>query len=220
MGAARVTSIETVQDFRAKLCEFGKDAKDVLCAAEMHIRRTFDWLNERGKHWQKEIKHRQEEVVRAKIELQARKGMCKDGRGPGTSDQERALYKAQMRLKEAEEKLACCKRWGPLLQHAVHEYHAPARQLAGKLDTDLLKALALLQRKLEDLEAYLALAPPATPMPAGVSSTAEGPALAESTARTSADVAGPEPETPADATEPPEEQDPEAKQLAEEKIPT
>jgi hypothetical protein len=146
--------------------------------------------------------------------------MCKDGRGPGTSDQERALYKAQMRLKEAEEKLACCKRWGPLLQHAVHEYHAPARQLAGKLDTDLLKALALLQRKLEDLEAYLALAPPSTPEPAGVSSTAEGPALAESTARTSADVAGPEPETPADATEPPEEQDPEAKQLAEEKIPT
>jgi len=218
MGAARVTSIETVQDFRAKLCEFGKDAKDVLCAAEMHIRRMFDWLNERGKHWQKEIKHRQEEVVRAKIELQARKGMCKDGKGPGTSDQERALYKAQMRLKEAEEKLACCKRWGPLLQHAVHEYHAPARQLAGKLDTDLLKALALLQRKLEDLEAYLALAPPATPMPAGVSSTAEGPALAESTARTSADVAGPELETAIEATEPPEEQDPEAKQLAEEKI--
>src|SRR5437870_8073019 len=125
MGRARVTSIETVEDFRAKLCEFGKDAKDTLCAAEMQIRRTFDWLNERGKHWQKEVRKREEEIVRAKIELQARKGMCKDGRGPGTTDQEFALRKAQMRLKEAEEKVAHCKRWGPLLQHAVHEFHGP-----------------------------------------------------------------------------------------------
>ena len=81
--AARVTSIEMVADFRNKLCEFGKDAKDTLCAAEMQIRRANDWLTERGKHWQREIKVRQEEVVRAKIELQSRKAMCKDGKEIG-----------------------------------------------------------------------------------------------------------------------------------------
>jgi len=48
----------------------------------------------------------------------------------------------------------------PQLQHAVHEYHGPARALAGRLDTDLVQSLALLHRKLEDLERYLALAPP------------------------------------------------------------
>jgi hypothetical protein len=192
---ARVTSIETVEDFRSKLCEFGKNAKDVLCAADMQIRRVFDWLTERGKHWQREIRVRQEEVVRAKIELQARKGMCKDGKGPGTSDQERMLHKAQMRLKEAEEKLAWCKRWVPLLQHAVHEYHGPARQLGGKLDTDLVRALALLQKKLEDLEAYLTLAPPPSALPAGTGSV-DDPLLAVSSAGTTAETIAAEPKKP------------------------
>jgi hypothetical protein len=172
---ARVNSIESVADFRSKLAEFGKDAKDTLCAAEMHIRRTFDWLADRAKHWHREIKVREEEVVRAKIELQSRKAMCKDGRGPGTTDQEKALRKAQMRLKEAQQKAANCKRWGPLLQHAVHEYHGPARGLSGVLDTDLLNALAMLAQKLTALEAYLALQAPSFAPPPEASSTAETP---------------------------------------------
>ena|SRR5437879_5367675 len=193
---ARVTSIETVQEFRNKLCEFGKDAKDVLCGAEMQVRRMIDWLKERLKHWQREIKVRQEEVTRAKIELQSRKAMCKDGKGPGTSDQERALYKAMMRLKEAEEKVAACKRWDPLLQHAIHEYHGPARQLGGYLDTDLVHGLALLQQKLEALEAYLALAPPSTPMPANAGSSAEEPRMTAGSSSTTVTAATPGNEAP------------------------
>jgi DNA repair exonuclease SbcCD ATPase subunit len=217
---ARVTSIETVQDFRNKLCEFGKDAKDVLCAAEMHIRRMFDWLNERGKHWQREIKLRQEEVVRAKIELESRKAMCKDGRGPGTSDQERALHKAKMRLKEAEDKLSSCKRWVPQLQHAVHEYHGPARALAGRLDTDLVQSLALLQRKLEDLERYLALAPPSTPLPAGVGGPAEEQLATAGSPNTTVATPPPETATPPEVTPTQDENKTEAVQPGEERIAT
>src|SRR5258708_5733838 len=109
MARARVMSIELVAEFRAKLCEFGKDAQDTLSAAEMHVRRMTDWLAERGKYWVREVRDREEEVVRARIELQARKAMCKDGKGPGTTDQEVALRKAQRRLKEAEDKVASCK---------------------------------------------------------------------------------------------------------------
>src|SRR5229473_5109777 len=170
-GAARVLSIESLARFRAKLCEFGKDVKDSLCAIDMQIHRAFNWLEERGKYWKHEIRVREEEVVRAKIELQSRKGMCKEGRGPGTTDQEKALRKAQARLKEAHEKAACCKRWHPLLQHAVHEYQGPTRVLSGFIDTELLHALNLLAQRLEALEAYLAVAPPSLPEPAGTSST-------------------------------------------------
>jgi hypothetical protein len=178
---ARVTSIETVERFRSALCEFGKDAQDTLCAVDMQIRRAFDWLAERTKYWQKEIKVRQELVVRAKIELQTRKIMCKDGRGPGTTDQEKALRKANAALKQAEEKLANCKRWQPLLQHAVHEFQGPARLLSAALDTDLVHSLALLAQKLTALEAYLALAPPSLPEPVPATSTAESPLPVAST---------------------------------------
>src|SRR5262249_31014026 len=88
------------------------------------------------------------------------------------TEQEKALKKAQMRLEEAETKLANCRRWVPLLHHAVHEYQGPARQLAGTLDTDVLNALALLANKLAALEAYLNVAVPPAP-------GADGPAPGE-----------------------------------------
>jgi hypothetical protein len=192
--SARVTSIETVDKFRSSLCEFGEDVKDTLCAVDMHIRRTFDWLADQGKFWQKEIRKRQEEVVRAKIELQSRKAMCKEGRGPGTTDQEKALRKAQARLKEAEDKLMNCKRWLPLLQHATKEYYGPARSLANVLDTQLVQALARLEQKFAALQAYLAIAPPSTSDVALVGSSAESVATSEAPAGTAVETV---PEPPA-----------------------
>jgi hypothetical protein len=157
---ANVTSIESVERFRGRLVEFGKELQDALSGIEMHIRRTFDWLDEQAKHWKLEIRKREEEVTRAKIELQSRKAMCKDGRGPGTTDQEKALRKAQTRLKEAEEKAKNCKKWVPLLQHEVHEYHGPARLLGSFVETEFATGLAILKQKLAELDAYLSIAAP------------------------------------------------------------
>jgi hypothetical protein len=179
--SARVTSIETVQRFRNALCEFAKDAKDSLGAVEMQIHRTFDWLTERLKHWQREVRVRQEELVRAKIELESRKLANRGGKGPGFTDQEKAFRKAQASLKEAEDKVAACKRWHPALEHAVREYQGPARQLSSSLDIDLVHSLAILDQKLAALEAYLSLAPPSAPSLATGASSAEGVGLGDET---------------------------------------
>ncbi len=164
MPSARVISIESIEHFRAALCDFGKDVQDTLCAVELELRRTADWLTQQGKHWQQQIRVRSEELTRAKIELEQRKHMHRHGRGPGHATQEMDFRKAQTRLREAEDKLAHCKRWRPLLDHAIREYQAPARQLAGCLETDLVQALAVLGQKLEALHAYRALAAPAAPV--------------------------------------------------------
>jgi hypothetical protein len=200
---ARITSVERLADFRAELCEFGTDARDTLSAIDGQIRRTFNWLSDQLKHWQREVKVRQEELVRAKIELEQRKNMSKDGRGPGTAHQEKAFRKAQARLKEAEEKVANCKRWHPLLDHAVREYYAPARQLGGALDTELPNALAWLQQRLEALEAYLSLAPPSTALPATAGSASEEmpPSVATPAAEPPAAVPVPEAAQPEPASE-------------------
>src|SRR5262249_21560876 len=161
--SARVTSIQTVEAFKGALCEFGKDARDALCAADLAVRRAVDWLKAQQQFWQRELRKRQEDVVQAKKELTARKYQNRDGRGLGSTEQEKALKKAQDRQREAETKLANCKRWAPELHHAVTEYEGPTRQLAGPLDTDLVQAVALLEHKLEALEAYLRLAPPDLP---------------------------------------------------------
>ncbi len=163
MSQAHLTSIQALETFRAALAEFADDARDALSAVEADVRRAESWLREQQKHWTREIRKRQEDLQRAKNELASRKYQNRDGRGLGSTEQEKALKKAQMRLEEAETKLAHCKRWTPLLHHEVHEYHGPARQLSGTLDTDVEKALALLANKLTALEAYLQMAPPEAP---------------------------------------------------------
>ena len=177
--SVRVHSLESLEKFRAALIEFGKDAKDTLCAAEMQIQRTFDWLEEKSKYWTHEIKKRREELTRAKIELDSRKSMDRDGRGPGHSSQEKQFRKAQARLKEAEQKLANCKHWKPLLEHAVHEYFGPARQLNGVIDTDLAQSAILLKQKVAALEQYLALqAPSLGDLSAGSETSGAGAGIA------------------------------------------
>ena len=199
--SAKVTSIQALEDFREALCAFAIDVQDALGAADMQIRRAIQWLNEQGKYWTRQIRERQEELTRAKIELQQRKFENRDGRGRGTSEPEKNLRKAEARLKEAEQKAANCKRWQPQLQHAVMEYYGPARQLSGALEGDLKNAVALLDQKLEALEAYLALMAPAAPVLDPTAGT--GPEMTASDAADFGSVAQPLPEPPAE--EPTEE---------------
>lgn len=173
MSQARITSIQALEAFRAEFAEFLVDAQDALTGVEMEIRRAEAWLQDQQKHWQAEIRKRTEDVQRAKSELSVRNYQNRDGHGMGNTDQKKALRLAQIRLEEAEAKLANCRRWGPQLHHAIHEYHGPARLLAGSLDTEGVQALALLGNKLAALEAYLKLAVPETAATAPAGSTAE-----------------------------------------------
>jgi hypothetical protein len=193
---ARVTSIPALERFKESLCEFGVDGQDALSGVDMQLRRAQDWLKEKGRYWQKEIRERHDAMVQAKIELEQRKFENRDGRGRGTSEPEKNYRRAQERLKEAEQKLANCKKWAPLFEHALREYQGPARVLSGSLETDLKVAIALLNQKLEALDAYLKLNPPPAPAPIGTGSTTE-PASVASQAPDS-----PPPEKPADTAAP------------------
>jgi hypothetical protein len=158
--SARVTSLEALREFRGSLSRFGHDAKEAVCATELEIRRVFDWLEAQLKTWQKEVRDRQEEVVRAKAELIQRQYGKRDGYGAGTTDQEIALEKASRRLQEAEGKVEKIRQWRNLLPRAVAEYEGPARQLMGMLDADLPRGIAILDQKIDALDAYMTTAAP------------------------------------------------------------
>ncbi len=177
--SARVTSIEALREFRGSLSRFGHDAKEAVCATELEIRRIFDWLEAKLKYWQREVRIREEEVVRAKAELIQRQYGKRDGRGPGTTDQEIALEEAIRRLREAEAKVEKTRQWNNLLPRAVSEYEGPARQLMGMLDADLARGIAILDQKIDALEAYVQMAAPTAPGRAAVGSSAEAAPPAE-----------------------------------------
>ena len=160
---ARVSSIDALRDFRADLCTFGERAKDVLSSVQMAIQRTLDWLDNQAKHWQREVRYWDDAVNQARTELARRKMIRIGDRAPDTTEQEKILRVAQHRLEEAEEKLAKTRRWLPAFQRSVDEYQGPGRQLAAFLEADQPRALALLEQKIDALEAYIQLTAPPSP---------------------------------------------------------
>lgn len=168
----KVTSIEALVSFRESLCTFSEDVREALSAAEADIHRTFDWLEEELKWWQKEIYRRQDLVGQAKVALNRKKMERIFGRKPDITEEEKQLRKAMRRLEEGEDMVKRIKKAVPQLQHAVTTYQGPARQLAGFIDGVVPNDLVLLERMITALDAYVRLAPPSrrpsSPSPEGV----------------------------------------------------
>jgi hypothetical protein len=166
--SARVTEIDALRAWKAALCVFTDAAEEALVAADMDIRRAADWLEDRRKFWEDELRRREDGVVHAKAELTRKKMMPVLGKSPDTTDEEKRLRKAVARLEEAEMKVKKTRKWAPIYQRAVEEYHGIGRRLGSFLEIDMRKGIALLDRKIAALEAYVSiepLAPPSAPTP-------------------------------------------------------
>jgi hypothetical protein len=156
---ARVTSLDLIRDFRAALATFKADGQDALTAIALDVRRAFDWLTDRRQFWVRTVRECQDEVTHAKAELARKQVLLPGERQPDTTQEIKALRRAQARLTHAEEQVEKCRRWEPALRRAADEYEGPARQLAGLLEADVPKALNLLERLAMTLDEYVAIAP-------------------------------------------------------------
>jgi hypothetical protein len=163
--SARVTEIDALRAWKAALCVFTEAAEEALVAADMDIRRTADWLDERRRFWEDELRRREDGVTHAKAELTRKKLMPIIGKSPDTSEEEKQLRRAVARLEEAELKVKRTRKWAPIYQRAVEEYHGIARRLGAFLEMDMRRAAALLDRKIAALEAYVAVEPSVPPPP-------------------------------------------------------
>jgi hypothetical protein len=169
--SADVRSIEALEDLHAELCKFRTAAQDALSSIELSIRRGVDYLHEKSQFWQRTIRTCEDEVFQAKQELSTRKFPTWDGRKPDTTVQEENLKIAQRRLQHARDKAEVTRRWITKYPNLVSEvYAAPSKHLGATLEGELPRGLAVLERRIQSLEAYAALAPPAaqteTPAPA------------------------------------------------------
>lgn len=157
--SANVTSIAALKDLRTDLLTFSEESKEALVGADMEIRRTFAYVQERIQFWQREVIKREQQVGEAKVALNRKKIERIFGRKPDVTEEEKAYRRARMRHEEALQRVAKLRRWGPILQHAVTEYEGPARQLATFLEVNLEKAVAQLERGIDALEEYVRAAP-------------------------------------------------------------
>ncbi|MCI0705631.1 MAG: hypothetical protein L0241_31615, partial [Planctomycetia bacterium] len=93
--AADVRSIAAIIDWHADLTTYGESLAEAMAGVDLELHRAFDWLEEQLHRWQRSIRDREEEVIRAKAELANRKFPTWDGREPDCTVQEKALKLAK-----------------------------------------------------------------------------------------------------------------------------
>lgn len=162
---ARVTSVEALGAFRPALTTFAEEAGAAIMTADAAAQRALQWLrSDRLPFWKREIRKRQELVVRARSNLESKRPLHPD-ESASVVEQQIALDKARRALAEAEHKLGETQRWTRALEAAVEEYRGAIQPLNWFVRADLAKAQGALERMSAALEAYLAMGGPESGKP-------------------------------------------------------
>jgi hypothetical protein len=159
--SAQVHALQQLVDFRAALLAFAHTGNAALGGAALELNRVRGWLEGQLKHWQIEIRRAEEEVHQAKGELARRRWMAAGGdRNVDCSEQEKNLRKAQAWLDWAEDKKRKTRDWIRRFPEATKDYEGRARPLQDALEHDVPRMAALLERLVDNLDAYIQIAAP------------------------------------------------------------
>jgi len=159
---ARVNSIPALKQLRASLGTFARIASAALEEASTGIQRTRQWLREdQYRFWKAQVQARTEQFIRAKLALKQRQVFDRTLAGTPSScvDEKKALKVAEARLREAEHKLSRVKAWSQQIEKEWSDYRGATQRLVSVIEVEIPNARARLDKMIDSLEAYLALAP-------------------------------------------------------------
>jgi chromosome segregation ATPase len=164
---AKVTSLEAIEAFRAKLVLYRDRAGRVLDEVTEDVVRTRVWLQtDRQAFWQGQIRRLARELEQRQQELFS--AQLSDLRDAPRLEQA-AVQKAQRALQEAEERLRVVRQWNRQFDQRVDPLARQVEKLRHHLGHDVSLALAWLSDVISTLSAYAELsptpssAPPAAP---------------------------------------------------------
>ena len=154
---AKVTSLEAIEDFRAKLIVYRDKASRVLDEVSDEVTRARLWLEtDRPAHWQNQIKQRTRELEQAQQELFSAQ---LSGLRDASYTQQAAVQKCRRAIHDAEDRIKLVKQWQRQFDQRVA---SPARQvekLRHTLSNDLGQAVFWLNEVTKSLTDYAALSP-------------------------------------------------------------
>jgi hypothetical protein len=160
---ARVTSLEAIEAFRAKLIIYRDKAGRVLDEVSDEVVRTRLWLqSDRVTHWQNQIRARHRELEQRQQELFAAQ---LSGLLEASQVQQAAVQKARQSLRDAEARLQVVKQWNRQFDQRVEPLGRQVEKLQHTLGVDLGKAVAWLNELLKTLGEYTELSAKSAPVP-------------------------------------------------------
>lgn len=152
---AKVTSLEALEDFRARLIVYREKASRVLDEVGDGVTRTRLWLEtDRPAYWQNQLRHLNRDLEQAQQELfSARLSGLRDS----SVSQQMAVQKLRRSIRDAEEKTKTVKQWQRQYDTRVEMSARQAEKLHHFLEHDLAKAIAFLNEAIRSIAAYAEL---------------------------------------------------------------
>lgn len=160
--SARVDSLSLLKELRASIIKFGENARMALGEADADIQRTITWLSSEAQpHWQGQVRKCSASLAQAREALRQKTVYrSADGGRPSVVDEKIAVTNAQRRLEHAQAKLKNVERWRRQLEQEILQYRGQVQPIQRTVDDDVPRAVALLDRVMDNLDAYVAVAAP------------------------------------------------------------
>jgi len=170
--SANVTSLEAMREFKHALIRFAEEATRALDSFHQEIYQALDWLeHDRPHYWRAQVRKSYDRVAQTRTELEKARLRTVAGHRPSCYDEKKALELAKQRLETAREKVETVKRWAVAVRDEADEFRGRLGALGRSLEIDIPKTLAMLERSISALEAYVEIqgAPEELPDPAAPS---------------------------------------------------
>ena len=152
---ARVSSLDALAAFRAALLRFGDVCSDSIVSLQLEARRAAEWVEvDRAAYWPAQYRRANDDHHSARVNLER----CELSVGPDDHrscyEEKKAVEAAKRRMRLCEEKVRVSRHWAQVINHETRDFLGDLSQLQHYLESDLPKAVALLEKMLLALERY------------------------------------------------------------------
>jgi hypothetical protein len=172
---AHITSVETLDEFRANLIIYLTKARTTLDDVNSEVLHTMNWLqNDQRAYWQQQVRRRSKALEHAQQELFGAR--LSDLRHSADAEQA-AARRARQALEEAQDKVRLVRRWSREFDSRIEPLAKQMDSLRNILSIDMKHAVAYLGQVIKTLADYAGIAPPQEP--AGLSSSADADTASE-----------------------------------------
>ncbi len=159
--SAHVRDLEAIRRFRVSLLKFAEELEKSLQAMFLEVQHGLEWIeHDRPHYWTMQTRKAFDLVASTRTALNTCQMRTVAGRRPSCIEEKLAHDKAKRRLQHCQEQTEHLKRWVVKIHHDCDEFHGRLSRLRRLLETEIPKAVALLERTTAILEAYAEIAPP------------------------------------------------------------
>lgn len=152
---ANVKSIESIRAFRTDLQEYQESLRQSLDILLAELTRAVDYFeSDRAAYWPAQVRQASDKLAEARINLERCKVTTRPEEGPSCYEEKKALQKAKARLQHANEKVKATKKWVIVVRQEVDQFRSRLAQLNFTTDTELPRAMVVLDRLASRLDRY------------------------------------------------------------------